>query len=680
MDLISEALSGTTLQDAKQNVLFIETKDKAIQELTQKLQNHIQIEKESGLSFVISSTKAKQAQCNKQLHTNKVILDILQQLKEVNDLHGQAQRALQEGDFKRTSDSVARQELLVLKLPSQMSATKIVKDVHKRLEEFKLSYHKRVLELFLSGLDIQEGRISIKGVVPFKESDQKVNFSDVIYSLDKLNLWQEFTKEFKINLSSFFNNFFQHNTFENPLTIKIMKKVEDESTELVFEPDKSFKLDPTNFSSKIPFLSNLYSNILKIYNFISTHTESKMIPLVSDKQLFDTITTIYLENMIPQKSQDLKYHQDILLLTKNFEEQLQTLGFDCTHQLSKYILNFKAIFSERKYLEALKQARQLIISQGTDTTLVQKQDTLIDTNERFVIPPIFDFPSCHITLQTQQLIQLIQELLGECKEMDVGVSRRLYECSRGILELYLSLWPVMNETMMTVPFAVVFHNDCLYIAHKLMILAPWAKLIMPQEIRDQIIYVDLVDRFRELGEGIMRRQMNRQKQHLEDTLSLLGMGDHTENFEATLQNFKQILHQFRVLEKFWKPPALPTCVYCNMIGSLIQFVIDKIINITKNFKDIHEEQSYQLHQLYTVLFSLENLFALPDSKNQIAEYVPQWTKFVALAHIFQKKLVDIVEDWNTEKLNMFSKQEIVFFIKALFDDNPNREQKIKALK
>jgi len=117
-------------------------------------------------------------------------------------------------------------------------------------------------------------------------------------------------------------------------------------------------------------------------------------------------------------------------------------------------------------------------------------------------------------------------------------------------------------------------------------------------------------------------------------------------------------------------------IYCKVMGALVNVVLEYLINTSKRLYNITEDESHQLHVLFKSLWDLEKLFQFPSKKIKVTHCVSQWTKFSILSTIFESSMQEIVDNWNSDKMTMFTKEEVVFFIKALFSDS---DQNLKLL-
>jgi hypothetical protein len=77
-----------------------------------------------------------------------------------------------------------------------------------------------------------------------------------------------------------------------------------------------------------------------------------------------------------------------------------------------------------------------------------------------------------VSAAVQQLVQLAHEALQEATQSSERTARELYRAARDALQLYRAIVPVQRQHQLeSVPqLAMVFHNDCLYIAHHMRML------------------------------------------------------------------------------------------------------------------------------------------------------------------------------------------------------------------
>lgn len=100
--------------------------------------------------------------------------------------------------------------------------------------------------------------------------------------------------------------------------------------------------------------------------------------------------------------------------------------------------------------------------------------------------------------------------------------------------------------------------------------------------------------------------------------------------------------------------------------------------------------------IFQQVWEFEKIFTNVDwegkegiGKANIYQFVPNWAKFKWITEILEMPLATIADCWNTNKLpgnhhqypiqQVMTKDEVIFFIMALFSDSDLRRQKIKSL-
>jgi hypothetical protein len=76
------------------------------------------------------------------------------------------------------------------------------------------------------------------------------------------------------------------------------------------------------------------------------------------------------------------------------------------------------------------------------------------------------------------------------------------QTARDVFELYRAVVPVHHGGKFeNVPMlGMLFHNDCMFIAHNLLTLGHSQKFRLPEGVREKVSFVDMVVPFRQLAE------------------------------------------------------------------------------------------------------------------------------------------------------------------------------------
>jgi len=153
-----------------------------------------------------------------------------------------------------------------------------------------------------------------------------------------------------------------------------------------------------------------------------------------------------------------------------------------------------------------------------------------------------------------------------------------------------------------------------------------------------------------------------------------------DRFLACERACKQVAHTLTSLAQVWKPVMLRS-EYLRSLGSLVESVLQRILNEIEEQADIEESDSKQLNTICKSLHSLIDLFNLqPDfDPADIYRYLPSWFKFCFLSELLEASMADIMWMYQEGHLSEFSKQEIVGLIRALFADSHLRAKNIDLI-
>jgi hypothetical protein len=92
--------------------------------------------------------------------------------------------------------------------------------------------------------------------------------------------------------------------------------------------------------------------------------------------------------------------------------------------------------------------------------------------------------------------------------------------------------------------------------------------------------------------------------------------------------------------------------------------------------DIAADESTFLIELYTSLFTLENLFAPFDA----GPFCPEWLRSQYIRELLEWRMVDIMESWREGLLQgLFKKDEMVSWLRKLFQDSDARAKNISEI-
>ncbi|KAJ3019659.1 UNVERIFIED_CONTAM: Centromere/kinetochore protein zw10 [Siphonaria sp. JEL0065] len=333
-----------------------------------------------------------------------------------------------------------------------------------------------------------------------------------------------------------------------------------------------------------------------------------------------------------------------------------------------------------------------------------------------VLDGLVDFPSCSISARASKIIQLLESILQEAIADGVSAycASRVYLLSRDLLTLHLNLTPIKHAShLRNLPqFAMIYHNDCLYLAHYLLKLAPQVRYGFSTRFGEgsllkeaEIGYVDLAAKFRNSGMSVFNSQLMLQKTNVLELISStngLGMGDAKRTVEVQ-KMLGQAMHSVRQLCSVWAPPLFPTFFYNRLVATMAGWVMNAVVDEIEAAIDIGDEESHRLNETLRKLERSCTLLFYGDVQDtSVMEYEEgqrllrfflgaSFTKFRKLKEMLVMSFAGIMELFRGGRgvgflhpeedggLDEFSNDELSGLVRALFSDTPLRQKNLAEI-
>ncbi|CAG8450830.1 6741_t:CDS:2 [Diversispora eburnea] len=294
-----------------------------------------------------------------------------------------------------------------------------------------------------------------------------------------------------------------------------------------------------------------------------------------------------------------------------------------------------------------------------------------------------------ISVKSKDLIDLAINIFNEIKEiqnLNAKSGIRLYQTTLDLFDLYQAIMPIYHSNNLTdIPsLAMLFRNDCTWIAEQLLINQDKYSTVLSSlndsdsEDIDKISYNEISDRLRELGDEWYNIQIDKQKSTIKDILEEIGGVQQTANderFEICQRAMNQVIDTINRLSRTWKGVLRPS-EYYSALGTLIDTPLIIMIDNLEDLYDISAEESHQLNLIYSILFTLENLF----EPNTIENYTKSWKKYRQITDILELSFANIMNRFRASELDCFTTDELEGLICALFADTPLREQNLEEIR
>ena len=475
------------------------------------------------------------------------------------------------------------------------------------------------------------------------------------------------------------------------------------------------KLTLTVTSKSPPSSSLVFRQIRELFCFISIYLDVTLEPnqtgvtLLSSLSphlcswLTDSVVRLVLAPSVPDSPDQLPSYQETVDQTEELQEYLVNIrlvpGDNLT--LLNYARNVDAIFASKLCQNLLTEAREimkrdLFISTKVSPNEIENMENNSDGDDEDILalPPnfplpenTFQFPSCQISSSVLDLLALARKGLDDASVAKSLCQVRLYHTVRGVFSLWAAVTPTYHSSILSsLPqTAALAHNSAFYLAHSLITLG--------FEYRDKLpavtagtggcpTFVDLVPKLREVGADLLLANMRLHRDTLKQILNSAGfpaLATDRRLSSGAEQGVKQVVSTLSHLHKVWTG-VLPGNVYLKCIGTLLNTVMEELIQIVTTLEDISADAG---EQLVSMLKQLSNkstaLFESEDPKR----YVKKWLKFKELIFILGASLREIEDGWGGGQGRLsaeFPAEQVKQLIRALFQNTERRAAVLAKIK
>lgn len=497
---------------------------------------------------------------------------------------------------------------------------------------------------------------------------------------------------------------------------KFIKSIVDDPTqELSYTKNESHAIitfqKPTlkNHEDLTP-LSQLYLMVEKVIKFLELLKKSIYVENDNKYKGFIKITQKYIwpevwnilksdfESVIPDNFDDFKKFSEINDKLLSYENQLSDMEIMpiYNNDISNFLKNIKYHYFRKNKNEFLQMVRDVL--QNNDHNTVEVKDELErggfnmygDKKIKFNVKEnkeksemdddSFKLPTCHISVQTQTIVEIAYQKMNEAIESDELNAIEAFYNVRDLFVLFRAIMPIYHQDSIEfIPSrAMLFYNDCVYIAHHLLTLGHHYQNKLRPPLDSTATFIDMVPAYRHLGQMYFKKQLRRQKEKLLNSLKQINGFENLSDdnkLENTETIFRNIIYQLDNLSKDWKM-ILANEVYLQAIGLLFNSLLEEILNEVLNIEKISNNETHQLKYLLSLLMIQSKewfTFTMGSGKEKIVKqapilkYVELWERFQQLFQVFEISMDQLIEGgWS--KLNKFSKHELLIIFKSRFGD------------
>jgi len=675
---------ATNLNDASSITAQMEELGLEIETINNNINNHLKTQ--------IGDCSRELLDLTNQIQEINLSLQVITKIKTCYDAIEEGNEFVREGKWLGASKTLARSLELV-----RSSSCKLEEENIRILPAIKLEMVRQQQKLV--GVICQQWRESVILSKQGEESTFLVKFQGEVEEpaaeLLQAMFFSELLEEQLVKLTTDLKHYFLE-----PILSSTCKLDMQEAKKLVLVVTSTTTPPPGQVFQQVKELFQFLCIWLEVQLPPKSSLMGQLSPLLSP-WLCDQLVRLVLAPAVPDTPDQLHTYQEVVDQTEELHEYLVNIGL--VAQENKTILNYArnvdAIFASKVCENLLAEAREImkkdlyLTAEVGPGKLEQLDIPQTDTEDQLAIPPnfplpsnCFQFPSCLVSQSALELLALAEKGLDHAATSKPFCSVRLFHTVRNIFSLWCAVTPTYHAaSLSSLPqLAALAHNSAMYLAHKLVTLGFTykEKLSAVSGIGGVPTLVDLVPRLREVGADTLLASLRLQRDQLKQILNTAGfpaLATDRRLSSGAEQGVKQVLHTLGHLQKVWGK-VLPGTVYLRCQGTLLNTVLEELIQIITSLEDISADAGGQLVSLLGQLVAkAPSLFPGEEP----GRFVRRWGKFKELIFMLGATLREIEERWGGGKGKLgeeFPAEQVKQLVRALFQNTERRAAVLAKIK
>lgn len=392
----------------------------------------------------------------------------------------------------------------------------------------------------------------------------------------------------------------------------------------------------------------------------------------------------------------------------------------CAHHIAlvDYSDNYDKIYCDKVRMHILARGRKILLEGdyhnakkvGTNLHDMKQEETpeyLDKIGVEKQDMSIFIFEECGISQVASELMDLCIQTMDLAVESRTAVHKllppTLYRATRELLDLYHAIIPTVHgDEIESIPrVAALFHNDCCFLAHRLLTFGLEYNDRFPVDAQGRdsdsalkhiCTFLDLVPIFRETAERTMNAMIERQKIQIAEIVSR-----RLEYFSDALASNEGVaewidaesavtagLYHLRHLSQTWKS-VLPYQVYCTSMGSIADDFLMLFLERVLAAKDISVQACHFVHGLFqNALRGVVDVFGtFTNNSLEGSKYAEKscsvYHKFAAIGKFMNMRLVDVNVALTEGVFQSVTGAELSRLLLAVFEDTESRRKLLRML-
>ena len=350
------------------------------------------------------------------------------------------------------------------------------------------------------------------------------------------------------------------------------------------------------------------------------------------------------------------------------------------HFLQRIIADAEAEIVTFRCEMMLEKTRELILCQDSMNRSVsdqtEKWSVSSKQGKRGDSKLVFEIDKMQVSDSVIKIVEKLQDFMQEAVKKPTAAALEMLICARACVQLFYCLRHYSQEVSIRNSHisSALFHNDCLYFSHHLVLISTEIGPHMPATVSglhsisdfEPLIKSKAMDCFLYLCEDVKKVIDEKMKQ-----LNVVKLSGNFENAEETaLAVVSQITTEAKSLEN-----VLSQNDFSHFLGTIVEFAIESLVEKILNLDQIARDDETALQQIIDLFLGLGQLFSQSPS-----EFVASWRKLEVVKEILENDMNGILKLFAEGKVaEALTFEELTKLIEAMFEDSPKRRESLKVM-
>ncbi|ORX44444.1 hypothetical protein DM01DRAFT_1386875 [Hesseltinella vesiculosa] len=347
------------------------------------------------------------------------------------------------------------------------------------------------------------------------------------------------------------------------------------------------------------------------------------------------------------------------------------------------------------------------VSQFDQHMAQRRKNKLVDSARQVMLRKIYDAEwddteQLKLTQTPRVIWAMVQEIMNEAEQLQQQTQEAAtYPCTlaalqksvKDIIEMYLAIMPSVHRCVLLQHStnSMVFYNDCHWLANRIDQSLPDTLNPSVRQLRQLGNYWQFMVVSRPLNNtaALLHRvweQKQKQRERIQGIETSPRGSIDSENTRPSLSLDEVIQLAIDQIEKLAAiiVEVVTNETYHATIVQLVDGLLSRLIQDILSMDDIGADESHTIASAFNTVAQLSNVAYWKNadttpSEMQLRQWLHHWQMFWMLKDMLDMTMNDILEALQRGSLCMFTHEQLVHLVCALFADSPRRDDTIMTI-